>query len=729
MCKPGNSVSKSMTVCSLLNTVDGHTDRSCAILYDERDLTKLKNREKSILKVIAMATASGMPDRQQRLLQLIECPICLHELQDPRLLSCRHIYCYMCLKDYLKKGNHENALPCPQCREVTTLYQGGVDNLPKFFFMNELKEVVMAEDGIREDKPQKHGGVVCSTEDCGQPGLKYCKQCEFLCQQCYDDHSKARVTKAHQVIPASEGEAFTKSKVPPYPPCHRHKHYVVDLYCRTCNMPVCVTCSQGDHRGHDCCDLDKQAEVCKTILEQICEDTEGLIGVVKKAIDKTKCQEKQAEADIDDISDNVKSTFKIMHEKLNKEENKMLSHLQNIRRRVKKIINATLDSQMLSLASMESLKSCQGKLTGKDSAYDYSTVTYSMQRDVEKQISKELPGVIWTIQKVVEHQSGKLRYEGKVDLVESVVTEKVEVTGSEASDKQVEVKEVSRIRLHDQDKDVVWGMVVHQQRVYVVHLNGLIVYCYTPDGSLSHKYEHNGGANSQSVGMCLMKNEDSTKLVFSNLTNKSLIWISIRDDVTMDHHHTQKLDYHPYGPYNDRLTGDLMVCDPNGHKIHRYTHDGHMTLAVIKLPGDVYPKWITRHGDGEHYVVSDWVIDQVVMIDGRGQLKTRYKDNIQILKLNRPRVVTTDPHRGVLIADSGLNQVMLLSRTGDVVKILDQHVILPWSLYLDTDHHRLYVSGKDQDKVNYLFVFNYTLLTGSKELTMKTTKLELKVEI
>ena len=728
MWKPGNSVSKSMTVCSLLNTVDGHTDRSCAILYDERDLTKLKNREKSILKVIAMATASGMPDRQQRLLQLIECPICLNELQDPRLLSCRHIYCYMCLKDYLKKGNHENALPCPQCREVTTLYQGGVDNLPKFFFMNELKEVVMAEDGIREDTTQKHRGVVCSTEDCGQPGLKYCEQCEFLCQQCYDDHSKARVTKAHQVIPASEGEAFTKSKVPPYPPCHRHKHYVVDLYCRTCNMPVCVTCSQGDHRGHDCCDLDKQAEVCKTILEQICEDTEGLIGVVKKAIDKTKCQEKQAEADIDDISDNVKSTFKIMHEKLNKEENKMLSHLQNIRRRVKKIINATLDSQMLSLASMESLKSCQGKLTGKDSAYDYSTVTYSMQRDVEKQISKELPGVIWTIQKVVEHQSGKLRYEGKVDLVESVVTEKVEVIGTVASDKQVEVKEVSRIRLHAQDKGVVRGMVVHHQRVYVVHWIGLTVYCYTHDGSLSHKYEHKGGANSQSVGMCLMNDGDSAKLVLSNLTNKSLIWISIRDDATMDHHHTQKLDYQPYGPYNDRLTGDLMVCDPNGHEIHRYRPDG-QTVSVINLPRDVSPRCITCHGDGEHYVVSDWINFQVVMIDGRGQVKTRYKGAIQSVKLSRCVVITDLLHIGVLIADSGPNQMLLLRRTGDVVKILDQHVISPRTLYLDTDHHRLYVSGEDQDKVHHVSIFNYTLLTGVKELTMKISKLELKVEI
>ena len=121
---------------------------------------------------------------------------------------------------------------------MTNLYQCGVDNLPKFIFMNELKEVVMTEDGVKEDKPQKHRGVVFSTEDCGQPGLRYYKQCGFLCQQCYDDHQSIRVTKSHCVITASEGEAFIKSKVPRYPPYHRHKHQFMDLYCLKCNQPI-----------------------------------------------------------------------------------------------------------------------------------------------------------------------------------------------------------------------------------------------------------------------------------------------------------------------------------------------------------------------------------------------------------------------------------------------------------------------------------------------------------
>ena len=271
------------------------------------------------------------------------------------------------------------------------------------------------------------------------------------------------------------------------------------------------------------------------------------------------------------------------------------------------------------------------------------------------------------------HQRGR-------EYVESVETENVEVTGSVASDKQVEVtgfvasdkqvvvKEVSRIRLHAQDKGDVWGMVVYHQRVYVVHNEALIVYCNRPDGSLSHKYEHKGGANADITGMCLMIDGDTAMLVVCDTSKQALVWIRLSDDVTMDHHHTQRLDYAPSGSYNDRE--NLMVCDRDNYKIHRYRHDG-QTLAVINLPDNVWPYLATRHDDDDQYVVSDWSNNQVVMIDGRGQVKTCYKGDIHGVKLGVPCDVITDSHRGVLIADFTLNQVLLLRRTGDVVKILD----------------------------------------------------------
>ena len=196
------------------------------------------------------------------------------------------------------------------------------------------------------------------------------------------------------------------------------------------------------------------------------------------------------------------------------------------------------------------------------------------------------------------------------------------------------------------------------------------------------------------------------------------------NDVTLMHDHTNQPNYYPGGLYNNR--GDLMVCDPNNNNIHRYKHDG----QTIKLADDVIPWWVTRHGDGDQYVVSDHNNDQVVLIDDKGEVTTHYKGDIQGVKVDGLHDVTTDPYRGVLMANSWQNQVLLLRRTGDVVKILDQHVISPRTLYLDTDHNRLYVSGKDQHSVYHVFIFEYiTLQKCVKKLIMKIDKLDLKVEL
>ena len=660
------------------------------------------------LILINMAENMTLPKKQQRLLQLIECPVCLNELQDPRMLSCRHALCYTCVKDYTEKNKYDKELPCPVCREVTSLYEGGVDNLPKFFFMNELKEVVMEEDGVKEDKPLAQGGAVCSTEDCGQPAIQYCKGgCQFICQQCYDEHQRMRITRKHQVITASEGETFSKSKLLPYPPCHHHNHQLMDLYCRKCNIPICTTCCQVNHQGHDCIEIDKQAEVCKVKLEQICEDTDGLIDQVKQAMDKTKCQAQQAETDIDEICDNVKSTFKIIHDKLDEEEKKMLSDLQEARRRVEKTVDGIANSQMMTLATMESLRSCQVRLAGKDSPYDYVTVTESIEKDVEYH-SQQLPGFLWNNEFIKKAKPGGL-VQGRVEIKESELVPKKQ-------------EEVGRIRLHNQETSVL-GMVVYRTRVYVVHHTGLVVYCYNPDGSLSEKYEHKGGAETVVQGMCLMMNKGTAMLVVSDFRNEALVWFNIRYDFTIKHHHTRNVDFMPKTSYNDG--GYLMVCDGVNHKIHRYTADG-QPVSVIMLADDVLPWGVTRHGDIDQYIVSDFNNHQLAVITKEGHIKARYNDTIHDVKLDNPFDITTDKQGRILIVDNTQHHVLLMSRRREEVKqLLQGQVKNSTCLCLDEESHKMYVAASDKDDQRFVFIYEYILLTGGKTFTEKITKLDM----
>ena len=463
-----------------------------------------------------------------------------------------------------------------------------------------------------------------------------------------------------------------------------------------------------NHQGHDCIEIDKQADMCKTKLEKICDNTDGLIHQVKQAMDKTKCEAQQAETAIDEMRDNVQSTFKIMHDKLDEEEKKMLSDLQEARRRMKKTVDVIADSQMMTLATMESLKSCQVKLSNKNDAYDYVTVTESIERDLENQ-SQDLPCFLWSSKFTKNNETGEL-VEGRVEIKESELVQK-------------KLEEVGRIRLNNQDKGGVLGMVVYKERVYVVHLTGLVVYCYKHDGSLSEKYEHEGGEETTVQGMCLMMSGGRYMLVVSDMSNCAVTWLNIREDFTLSHHRTQQVDYAPLRSFNDR--GDLMVSDSGNHKIHRYTGEG-QTLSVIMLPGDVNPSGVTRNRDGGDYVVRDWKNHQVVVINIDGQVQTRYKDEIHGVKLDHPFDITTDKQGRILIADKKQHHILLMSRKNDEVKqLIHGQMVTPGCLCLDEENHKIYVSARDMDKEWVVFMYDYILLTCNKTLSEKITKLEM----
>ena len=102
----------------------------------------------------------------------------------------------------------------------------------------------------------------------------------------------------------------------------------------------------------------------------------------------------------------------------------------------------------------------------------------------------------------------------------------------------------------------------------------------------------------------------------------------------MEHHHTQELDYKPYGLCSDSSV--LTVYDPSHYKIHRYTHDG-KTVIVINL--GIMPLWVsmTRHSD--QYIVINWRINQILMIDGRGKVKKSYQGKIHGVDFGKPRGV------------------------------------------------------------------------------------------
>ena len=141
--------------------------------------------------------------------------------------------------------------------------------------------------------------------------------------------------------------------------------------------------------------------------------------------------------------DNVKTTLKEKHLKLDEEEKKILLELQEAHKRMKKTSDAIADSQMMTLAILESLIYSQTKLAEKGSVYDCVTGTASIQKDLDTNLCKELPVMLWKSQSV-SNAIG----DSDGGLVEFYQSEMTKTKG-----------EISQFRLQNQNKYVI-GMMV-----------------------------------------------------------------------------------------------------------------------------------------------------------------------------------------------------------------------------------------------------------------------------
>ena len=161
--------------------------------------------------------------------------------------------------------------------------------------------------------------------------------------------------------------------------------------------------------------------------------------------------------------------------------------------------------------------------------------------------------------------------------------------------------------------------------------------------------------------------------------------------------------------------------------IHRYSCDG-QSLEVISLPGDIRPWGVARYGD--QYVISDLWNKQIVLINKAGKVKRRYKGEIHGVKIGHIFDVICGPNGTILVADCENHQVFMLNLEEDEVKqvLQNQDVRSPVNLYLSSDH-QLYVSGKDQNDKQHVFVFDYKPINKGRSFKVKITRLDLTLEI
>ena len=127
----------------------------------------------------------------------MECPICLGEFRDPRVLPCLHSFCMVCLQTYASTQTGPGTFKCPNCRKECRIPQQGIEWLPKNFLLNTLRDInkaaqkCSAEEQTIDKEDQRCDDVTdkCvnwhSEEERNSKAVVFCLECgERYCEDC-----------------------------------------------------------------------------------------------------------------------------------------------------------------------------------------------------------------------------------------------------------------------------------------------------------------------------------------------------------------------------------------------------------------------------------------------------------------------------------------------------------------------------------------------------------------
>ncbi|XP_066270092.1 tripartite motif-containing protein 3-like [Branchiostoma lanceolatum] len=116
----------------------------------------------------------------------LTCSICLELFTRPKVLPCQHTFCQDCLQNL---AGRRTPFQCPNCRQQVRLPRQGVEGLPDSRIIANLCEALQTQATLsQEAREQPQPENRCSFHPSEEVKL-YCKQCQVpLCVDCVESH-------------------------------------------------------------------------------------------------------------------------------------------------------------------------------------------------------------------------------------------------------------------------------------------------------------------------------------------------------------------------------------------------------------------------------------------------------------------------------------------------------------------------------------------------------------
>ena len=261
----------------------------------------------------------------QELADDLECPICMGELDIPKVLQCKHVFCAGCLQKWL----HGNKLVCPVCRyEHIFDKKSGVSDLPEPLIISRLQEKITKFLSAS----QEIGPVSRECGFCKGGATHFCTSCnENLCDTCTKKHTTNKRTKGHITTLVSKWTV-----------CSLHPSKINVGYCVNCKVGLCGLCMNVEHADHEVVDISDETLISgkTSVLENYKKLTTKDLNFnaykdeLNQFMKTLRKQFEEAEARLEKLRSNVNTTIDELktglRQHLAAEEKKMVIHKAEI---------------------------------------------------------------------------------------------------------------------------------------------------------------------------------------------------------------------------------------------------------------------------------------------------------------------------------------------------------------------------------------------------------------
>ncbi|XP_041724089.2 zinc finger protein RFP-like [Coregonus clupeaformis] len=200
-----------------------------------------------------------------------QCCICLDIFTNPVSIPCGHNFCLACIKCYWDTREH---FECPLCKE-------SFRRRPELRINRAFKDITEHfKRSLKVKAQQADEGVLasqCSPGLSPEPNAVSCDVCTGMnqravksCLVCQGSYCKNHLGP-HQREPALQRHRLTDPATFATPGLCRKHERPLELFCRNDQTPVCVRCTETDHKGHNTISMERESKKMRTQMKK----TEG----------------------------------------------------------------------------------------------------------------------------------------------------------------------------------------------------------------------------------------------------------------------------------------------------------------------------------------------------------------------------------------------------------------------------------------------------------------------